>query len=166
MSYNTRTTPRRCVATIGLGVVLTATFALTSCANPVEKITQSIGNTAADKLVSELSGVEVEGFGSNEVPADFPSSIPLPDAGIASAIQHTDAGKTAWIMHFDSSANDSVYEAYISVLAADGFTEELNNEMAGAMRMAHYANDEYQVNVSLLGPADEEQIMQLQVHSK
>ncbi len=159
----TRTVHRRCLAGLGLSIALTATFALTSCANPVEKLTESIGYSAADAVVSELSGGKVQGIGATEVPDDFPDSITLPDAGIASAMRHTDGGVTSWIIHFDDSANDAVFDSYIATLSADGFAEELSHEMAGAMRMAHYTNGEYILRVSLLGTADDDQIMQLHV---
>lgn len=159
---NAMTRPRYRVL-ICAAIALTTSAALTGCANPVESMIKSSSTSAADSLLSELSGVEVEGIGSTEIPADFPSSVPLPDATPQTALSNTIEGTRSWILHFEEGVNDNVFDALVAELAAGGFAEESSSNLNGAMRIAVYANSEYMVNASLLGTSEDGQILQVMV---
>lgn len=147
----------------GAGLAFTAALVLTGCANPIESMIESASTSAADSLVSELTGVEVEGLGTGDIPADFPQSVPLPDATPHSALSHTNEGKKIWSLNYKEGANDQVFDDFKAAVVASGFTEDTSSDMLGAMRLAVYTNGELTVNISLLGPPEDEQIMQVLV---
>lgn len=145
------------------GLLCAAAFALTACANPVEGIIASTSGAAGDAIVSELSGVDVQGLGSTEVPADLPKIVPLPDIAPQTALSQTSDGAKSWIIHFQEGANDQVFDELKAQAVKNGFTEETSSDVMNVMRMAVLQNEQYQLNMSLLGPSNEEQILQLMV---
>lgn len=144
-------------------IALTTSVTFTGCANPIESLIESASTSAADSLLSEVTGTDIEGIGSTEIPADFPKTVPLPDATPHAALSHTNEGIRSWIFHFEKGINDDVFDDLTVALAESGFIEESKSDMYGAMRIAVYSNSEYMVNASLLGEAGEDQILQLMV---
>ncbi len=159
----TTITPRRRRMYSCAGLMLAVGITLTGCANPIEGMIESVGTKAADKLVSEATGVEVEGFGSTEIPADFPQGVPLPDATPHTALSHTDEGERSWIIHYQEGIDDQVFDQLVAALTANGFTEDSSSDMPNIMRIAVFTDSVHMVNLGLLGSADEEQILQLMV---
>lgn len=145
------------------GTAVVATLLLAGCANPVEQMLASAGQSAADKIVSEMSGTEVEGLGSSEIPDDFPSVVPLPDATPNTAMASTVDGERSWIIHYQEGIDKASFDTLVTQLSANGFTEESNADIGGAMRIAVFNNADYMVNVSLLGSDDQDRILQLMV---
>lgn len=161
----TRVTRRHTLSAASIAALLGTTLALTSCANPIQAALDNVTSSAADSFVSELTDGQVQGLGSTEIPADFPQSVPLPDAEVTVAIRHEDEGRVTWMISYDS-VNKSIYDSATAKLASSGFSEESNTDLGGAMRMASFSNSEYDVQISMLGEDDDDQILQMMVLQK
>ena len=161
----TRVTRRHALSAASIAALLGTTLALTSCANPIQAALDNVTSSAADSFVSELTDGQVQGLGSAEIPADFPQSVPLPDAEVTVAIRHETEGRVTWMISYEG-ADKTIYDSVTAKFASSGFTEESNTDLGGAMRMASFSNNEYSVQISMLGADEDDQILQVSVLQK
>ena len=97
---------------------------------------------------------------AGQVPEDFPSSVPLPDATVANGTRMDSADGTAWTVNFqyDSGEPSEVFAAQVEALEDAGFTSDSEFNMgdgSGGMAGALFENDEYTVNVSVIGESND-----------
>jgi hypothetical protein len=112
---------------------------LTGCfGNPVEDLV----NRGVEDAIEGATGGDVSLGG--ELPADFPTSVPLIDGTIGVAAGT--GGADGWVVVITSSASDPVADA-ASALEAAGFTEDTTVSGAG-MGAKVYSNAEYLVLVA------------------
>lgn len=127
---------RSAIAVVIAGV--TATL-LTGCfGNPVEDLVQQ----GVEEAVEDATGGDVSLGG--ELPADFPTSVPLVDGDISLAAGT--GGAEGWVVVITSSASDPVADA-ASALEGAGFTEDTAVTGAGVGAKV-YSNAEYIVLVA------------------
>lgn len=130
------TTTRAAIAVVIAGI--TATL-LTGCfGNPVEDLV----NRGVEDAVEDATGGDVSIGG--ELPADFPTSVPIIDGDISLAAGA--GGADGWVVVITSSASDPVAEA-AAALETAGFTEDTTVSGAG-MGAKVYSNAEYLVLVA------------------
>jgi hypothetical protein len=130
------TTTRAAIAVAIAGI--TASL-LTGCfGNPVEDLV----NRGVEDAIEGATGGDVSLGG--ELPADFPTSVPIVDGDISMAAGAGDA--EGWVVVLTSSASDPVAEA-AAALEAAGFTEDTTVSGAG-MGAKVYSNAEYLVLVA------------------
>lgn len=130
------TTTRAAIAVAIAGI--TASL-LTGCfGNPVEDLV----NRGVEDAIEDATGGDVSLGG--ELPADFPTSVPIIDGDISVAAGA--GGAEGWIVVVTSSASDPVAEA-ASALEGAGFTEDTTVSGAG-MGAKVYSNAEYLVLVA------------------
>lgn len=133
------TTTRAAIAVAIAGI--TASL-LTGCfGNPVEDLV----NRGVEDAIEDATGGDVSLGG--ELPADFPTSVPIIDGDISVAAGA--GGTEGWIVVITSSASDPVAEA-ASALGGAGFTEDTTVSGAG-MGAKVYSNAEYLVLVAAEG---------------
>ncbi len=147
-------------------IALTTSAVLTGCANPIESLVESASGSAAESLLSEVTGSEIDGLGSIEIPADFPKIVPLPDLELGLVISPTSEGPRTWILHFEKGVNEKVYDDLLADLVANGFIEEQNTDVYGEMRITMHSNSEYMVTTGLIGKTGEDQNLQFTVAEK
>lgn len=122
------------VAMAGVTAIL-----LTGCiGNPVENLVQQ----GVEDAVEGATGGEVSLGG--ELPADFPTSIPLVDGDISLAAGA--GGTEGWVVVITSSATDPVADA-AAALEGAGFAEDTAVTGAGVGAKV-YSNTEYLVLVA------------------
>lgn len=130
------TTTRAGVAVAIAGI--TATL-LTGCfGNPVEDLV----NRSVEGAIEDATGGDVSLGG--ELPAGFPTSVPIIDGDINLAAGA--GGAEGWVVVLTSSASDPVAEA-AAALEAAGFTEDTTVSGAG-MGAKVFSNAEYVVVVA------------------
>ena len=127
---------------VALAATATAALLFTGCsANPLEGIVDQ----GIEDAVEGATGGDVN-LGS-ELPADFPTSVPLLDGEISFS---GGAGQAeGWIVVITSSAADPVAEASAELEAA-GFTRD-TNVSGDSANAAVYSDDEYLVIVAADG---------------
>ena len=130
------TTTRAAIAVAIAGI--TASL-LTGCfGNPVEDLV----NRGVEDAIEGATGGDVSLGG--ELPADFPTSVPIIDGDISLAAGA--GGTEGWVVVLSTSASDPVAEA-AAALEAAGFTEDTTVSGAG-MGAKVYSNAEYLVLVA------------------
>lgn len=147
----------------GAGLMLAASIILTGCANPLEKALESVASSAADNIVSGATGTDIQGVASAEIPDDFPKNIPLPDATPINAAAITTDGERGWMIQYQGRIDDAAYDDAVAAIVASGFSEDESSNINGVMNLSLLSNAEHSVTVSLMGPADEERILQIMV---
>lgn len=127
---------------VALAATATAALLFTGCsANPLEGIV----NQGVEDAIEGATGGDVDLGG--ELPADFPTSVPLLDGEISFS---GGAGQAeGWIVVLTSSAADPVAEASAELEAA-GFTRD-TNVSGDSANAAVYSDDEYLVIVAADG---------------
>ncbi|HEY6799621.1 MAG TPA: hypothetical protein VI121_03190 [Agromyces sp.] len=129
--------PTRAATAVAIGAI--AATLLTGCfGNPVEDLV----NRGVEDAVEGATGGELSLGG--ELPADFPTSVPLVDGTIGVAAGA--GGAEGWVVVITSSAGDPVADA-AAALEAAGFTEETTVSGAG-MGAKVFSNAEYLVLVA------------------
>ncbi len=150
---------------IGLRVVA-ATFAiavaatLTGCfSNPLDalgdKVSEGIAEGGAEKLVEDMTGGELD-IEIGELPADFPSEVPLVSEKVLSSttIDTGDGGKSTMVIVSDDRELSEVADQVKSDFS--GWEEIMWQEMAAEMYTGQYSNGAYGVLVGVM-PGDDEQ---------
>lgn len=140
-------------------LVLVTALALTGCANPIEQLVER----GVSDLIDEASGGEVQigGItGGNDVPSDFPASVPLPAGNPDSALRVVNDDKPSWTLHY--SVGLDTFEQLRSQIVAAGFDEETSGDVADVMRMAQYTDGTLRISLALMGGGDEA-LLQLMV---
>lgn len=145
------------------GLVLSASLLLTSCSNPIENAIGSISSSVADDLVSGSTGTDIEGLGSVDIPDDFPNTVPLPEATPFNAVAVTSDGVRGWMIQYRGNFDNALYDDAVAKIIASGFSEEESSNINGVMNLTLLSNSEHTVNVSLMGPANDERILQIMV---
>lgn len=126
-------------AAMALAIAAISATLLTSCfGNPVEDLV----NQGVEDAIEGATGGEVSVGG--ELPADFPTSVPLVDGKIGVAAGT--GGADGWVVVITSSASDPVADA-AAALEEAGFTEDTTVSGAG-MGAKVYSNAEYLVLVA------------------
>lgn len=97
---------------------------------------------------------------AGQIPEDFPSSVPLPDAPVANGSRMDGTDGMAWTVNFqyDSGEPSEVFAAQVQALEDAGFTSESEFNMgdgSSGMSGGLFENDEYTVNVSVIGEPDD-----------
>lgn len=131
-----QTTTRAAIAVAIAGI--TASL-LTGCfGNPVEDLV----NQGVEDAVEGATGGDVSLGG--ELPADFPTSVPILDGDINVAAGA--GGTEGWVVVITSSATDPVAEA-AAALEGAGFTED-TTVSGGGLGAKVYSNAEYLVMIA------------------
>ncbi|HET8778900.1 MAG TPA: hypothetical protein VFM66_02415 [Agromyces sp.] len=129
--------PTRAATAVAIAAI-SATL-LTGCfGNPVEDLV----NRGVEDAIEGATGGDVSLGG--ELPADFPTSVPLIDGTIGVAAGT--GGADGWVVVITSSASDPVADA-AAALEGAGFTEDTTVSGAG-MGAKVYSNAEYLVLVA------------------
>lgn len=115
---------------------ITATLFTGCFPNPADLV-----NRGVEEAIEGATGGDVS---LDELPADFPASVPVIDGEIAVAAGA--GGAEGWVVVITSPAADPVAEA-VSELQAAGFTEDTSMS-AGGTGAVVYSNAEYLVFVA------------------
>lgn len=164
--------------TTAAGILLASGLLVTGCANPVESLMENIldkavansGGQTSDDSTSQQdddagSGgtTQIDGLGTAEIPDDFPKSVPLPDLKPYNAVGMTIDGQRSWMIQYQGNFDDAIFDAMIADLKANGFNEDESSNLQDVMRIALFTDAEFYVNVSMMGPPDEDRLMQIMV---
>jgi predicted small secreted protein len=119
------------VAAFALGAT-----ALTGCSNLIEGAIGNIVEGGIDKIIGDEAGfnIDVDGDGitintedgkvnigsGSSLPADFPSSVPLPKTGKLTATVEVSTG---WALHFEGVSEADLL-TYMSEVERQGFTRQ------------------------------------------
>jgi len=129
--------PTRAATAVAIAAIAATLF--TGCfGNPVEDLV----NRGVEDAIEGATGGEVSLGG--ELPADFPTSVPLVDGTVGVAAGA--GGAEGWVVVITSSTADPVADA-AAALEAAGFTEDTTVSGAG-MGAKVYSNAEYLVLVA------------------
>lgn len=129
--------PTRAATAVAIAAIAATLF--TGCfGNPVEDLV----NRGVEDAIEGATGGEVSLGG--ELPADFPTSVPLVDGTVGVAAGA--GGAEGWVVVITSSTADPVADA-AAALEAAGFTEDSTVSGAG-MGAKVYSNAEYLVLVA------------------
>ncbi|MCW4457897.1 hypothetical protein [Microbacterium sp. MPKO10] len=146
----------RMLRTPGVIIALVAVFALTGCFSfpGGEGLSEEAAKEGAEKLVEEFSGGDSDIEIGEELPDNFPDSVPLIDAPIVSAsyLDMDDSDGTAvrgWIVAMTADVNSAAAEEARQLLLDAGFTEEMWNESTG-MTTGMFSNDDFGVTLGVI----------------
>jgi hypothetical protein len=145
---------------------LATALTLSGCVNPFQNVVEGLAGQdlphGAGETLKEMTDGGVPGFGSSEVPADFPAGIPLPDAKPMNAVRYTEANVVSWALQYRDDIGSSAVETLGKELVAQGYAEDSNTALGTQMVVAIYSNDDYTVTLSTLGE-DGDRLLQILV---
>lgn len=112
--------------TATLAIALAATLTLSGCfGNPIENLVKEGVNGA----IKQATGADVD-LGGQEIPADFPSQIPIVDGTVEFAASVTVDGRKVWTVRLKVSNPDIFKEIQAGMIGA-GFTETVSGGTMG-----------------------------------
>lgn len=118
----------RAAAAIALALALSASVA--GCTNPIDAIGQGIGDAVGD-AVENSTGARVET--GEEIPADFPESVPLIAGDVSNGNALTLDGATTWTVAIVTAEPVAATFAGIrTAIVGAGYTENAVTETADA----------------------------------
>jgi hypothetical protein len=137
-----RTTTRGALAAT---LLLPLALALAGCANPIEQLIESGTGTQIDTdgdggFTIETDDGTVQVGGSAELPADFPSELPLPDGTLLSSV----TAEGQWTLTYEDVSAEEVDEL-IGYFTDDGY-EQLVMTTATDGRQFVYQNAQWSVS--------------------
>lgn len=99
--------------------------------------------------ISNSDGEFAADFGSAEVPADFPSDVPLPDLPLTVASSATTGGQKAWTLLYEG-ATAADFDAYVDTLKNSGSAESITSIDEATVRAQTFAIGEREITVTLV----------------
>lgn len=137
-------------------------LALAGCANPGEVLAEKVIEQGLSQDGTKVDidadggismefkdGTEYQAGDHAQVPDDFPSDMPLPDAQLLAVVKN-DGG---FLLQYQVS-DRAAYDEVASKLDAAGFEETASIEMEG-MTSKSLSSDAWNVSLGLLGEGDE-----------
>ncbi len=118
-----------------------------ACSNPLRDLQEKVVETGIEKIIESGSGLDGVDFSGAELPANFPSAVPLPDAKLAGSFHLTEDGVTTWALTYQSESPEIVAD-YVAQLERAGYSEESSGAMGGIIGVAIYRDDAHMVSVT------------------
>lgn len=148
-----RTLATSAVVAISMGVALT----LSGCfANPLDQLTDQIGagiaEGGAEKLIEGATGADID-VESGQLPADFPTNVPLIDGEIVQAAKVGLGGGSTWSVTFAVDDVSASMDSAREQLLGAGFNEMTWAETNG-MPMGMFEGETYGI---ILGGIDDDE---------
>lgn len=138
------------VTSLGTLTIASALF-LSACSNPLEgAIEDAVGNAVeggVEQAIENESGgdVDINIGGDVDLPADFPSDIPVLDSGEMISSLKVDTG---WIVNW-INVDAGAIETFIGEFGGGGWSEISASDM-GDFKAYAYENDTYQASVGVV----------------
>lgn len=153
---------RRTAGALVVGAVVIA--GASACGNPLRDLQEKVVESGIEKIIESGTGVEGVDFSGAELPANFPSDLPLPDEELRASFHLTENGVTTWTLSYQSERAEA-FAAYVSQLESSGFSEQTSGALGDLMDLVMYTNDAYSVSVMSLTD-DTESMLQVIVQER
>ena len=132
------------------GIIILSTalgFTLTSCANPIQSLTEQ----AVEQAIESETGTDVDfdAGGGASLPNGWPSEIPAPEGSIILATTEGEPGSQTWYVMVTVKDAAAEYKKVTDKLLSSGYTAQSEGSIAGG-QFGTYTNSMYTVDIATI----------------